>query len=166
MRSTRAGCTTTSRHFAASLKAFFADLGSAASRVTVVTISEFGRRLEENGDGGIDHGYGNAMLVLGAGVDGGQVHGGWPGLADDDLEDGDLAIRQDYRSVLWEVMSHRFPAISGEPGAAVPRPHAGGRGGHDLSRSGRDVLVGDALAADHAACRSRRARRRRCRRRT
>ncbi len=107
-------------HFAASLKAFFADLGSAASRVTVVTISEFGRRLEENGDGGIDHGYGNAMLVLGAGVAGGQVHGGWPGLADDDLEDGDLAIRQDYRSVLWEVMSHRFPAISGDRAKLFP----------------------------------------------
>ena len=107
-------------HFAASLKAFFADLGSTASRVTVVTISEFGRRLEENGDGGIDHGYGNAMLVLGAGVDGGQVHGGWPGLADDDLEDGDLAIRQDYRSVLWEVMSHRFPAISGDRAKLFP----------------------------------------------
>ena len=40
----------------------------AASRVTVVTISEFGRRVEENGDGGVDHGYGNAMLLLGAGV--------------------------------------------------------------------------------------------------
>ena len=55
-------------HFAGALKAFFADLGAAASRVTVVTISEFGRRVEENGDGGLDHGYGNAMLLLGAGV--------------------------------------------------------------------------------------------------
>jgi uncharacterized protein (DUF1501 family) len=107
-------------HFSASLKAFFADLGTAASRVTVVTISEFGRRLEENGDGGIDHGYGNAMLLLGAGVSGGAVHGGWPGLADSDLEDGDLAMRQDFRSVLWEVMSHRFPAISGSRAQLFP----------------------------------------------
>jgi uncharacterized protein (DUF1501 family) len=107
-------------HFAAGLKAFFADLGSHASRVTVVTISEFGRRLEENGDGGTDHGYGNAMLLLGAGVAGGEVHGGWPGLAASDLEDGDLAMRQDFRSVLWEVMSHRFPAISGNRAQLFP----------------------------------------------
>lgn len=100
-------------HFSAAVKAFFADLGAAASRVTVVTISEFGRRLEENGDGGLDHGYGNAMLLLGAGVSGGVVHGSWPGLAAADLEDGDLAVRQDFRSVLWEVMAHRFPAVSG-----------------------------------------------------
>ena len=107
-------------HFAASLKAFFTDLGSHAGRVTVVTISEFGRRLEENGDGGLDHGYGNAMLLLGAGVAGGAVHGGWPGLAEADLADGDLAMRQDFRSVLWEVMSHRFPAISGDRSRLFP----------------------------------------------
>jgi uncharacterized protein (DUF1501 family) len=107
-------------HFSASLKAFFADLGSSASRVTVVTISEFGRRLEENGDGGTDHGYGNAMLLLGAGVSGGTVHGAWPGLADNDLDEGDLAMRQDYRSVLWEVMSDRFPAISGSRAQLFP----------------------------------------------
>jgi uncharacterized protein (DUF1501 family) len=108
------------RHFAGALKAFFTDLGSHASRVTVVTISEFGRRLEENGDGGLDHGYGNAMLVLGAGVSGGAVHGAWPGLAAADLEDGDLAMRQDFRSVLWEVMSHRFPDISGSRALLFP----------------------------------------------
>jgi uncharacterized protein (DUF1501 family) len=107
-------------HFSAAVKAFFADLGGAASRVTVVTISEFGRRLEENGGGGLDHGYGNAMLLLGAGVSGGTVHGSWPGLADADLADGDLAMRQDFRSVLWEVMSHRFPAISGSRALVFP----------------------------------------------
>jgi len=107
-------------HFAASIKAFFADLGGAASRVTLVTISEFGRRVEENGDGGLDHGYANAMLVLGAGVSGGTVHGGWPGLAAADLEDGDLAMRQDFRSVLWEVMSDRFPDISGSRAELFP----------------------------------------------
>ncbi len=108
------------RHFAGALKAFFADLGPFASRVTVVTISEFGRRVEENGDGGVDHGYGNAMLLLGAGVSGGAVHGAWPGLAEADLEDGDLAMRQDFRSVLWEVMSHRFPDVSGSRAQLFP----------------------------------------------
>lgn len=107
-------------HFAASLKAFFDDLGTAASRVTVVTISEFGRRVEENGSGGIDHGYGNAMLLLGAGVKGKQVHGAWPGLAENELEDGDLAVRQDYRSVLWEVMASRFSDISGRRAEVFP----------------------------------------------
>lgn len=107
-------------HFAAALKAFFADLGPAASRVTVVTISEFGRRLEENGAGGLDHGYGNAMLLFGAGVAGGAVHGTWPGLAPADLEDGDLAMRHDFRSILWEVMAHRFPTISGSRARLFP----------------------------------------------
>jgi uncharacterized protein (DUF1501 family) len=107
-------------HFAGALSAFFADLGPAASRVTVVTITEFGRRVAENGDGGVDHGYGNAMLLLGAGVAGGAVHGAWPGLAERDLEDGDLAVRQDYRSVLWEVMASRFPALSGSRATVFP----------------------------------------------
>lgn len=106
------------RHLAGSLRAFFADLGDAASRVTVVTISEFGRRAEENGDHGVDHGYGNAMLLLGAGVSGGRVHGRWPGLAD--LEDGDLRVTTDYRSVLWEVLTHRFPEVSGDRSTVFP----------------------------------------------
>ncbi len=106
------------RHLAGSLAAFFDDLGAAASRVTVVTISEFGRRFEENGDHGVDHGYGNAMLLLGAGVNGGEVHGTWPGL--DVLEDGDLAVRQDFRSVLWEVLVSRFPDVSGSRATIFP----------------------------------------------
>src|SRR3954454_13955068 len=106
------------RHLAGSLNAFFTDLGAAAARVTVVTISEFGRRVQENGDHGVDHGYGNAMLLLGAGVNGGQVHGPWPGLAN--LADGDLATRTDYRSVLWEVLVSRFPEVSGGRAQVFP----------------------------------------------
>lgn len=105
-------------HLAASLAAFFADLGSAAGRVTVVTLSEFGRRVAANADRGHDHGYGNVMLLLGAGVRGGTVHGRWPGLAD--LEDGDLAVRQDFRSVLWEVLGSRFPEVSGRRSSVFP----------------------------------------------
>ncbi|WP_183092542.1 DUF1501 domain-containing protein [Nocardioides stalactiti] len=107
-------------HFARSLKAFFADLGTAAARTTVVTISEFGRRVEENGDGGTDHGYGNAMLLFGAGVAGGTVRGQWPGLAPAALEDGDLAVRHDFRSILWEVMADRFPGISSRRAEVFP----------------------------------------------
>jgi len=105
-------------HLARSLVAFFDDLGGAASRVTVVTLSEFGRRVQQNGDNGVDHGYGNAMLLLGAGVNGGDVHGGWPTL--DRLTDGDLSISQDYRSVLWEVLTSRFPAVSGSRARIFP----------------------------------------------
>ncbi len=106
------------RHLAGSLAAFFADLGPAASRVTVVTLSEFGRRVAENGDHGVDHGYGNAMLMLGAGVRGGAVHGRWPGLRV--LEQGDLPTTTDYRSVLWEVLAHRFPEVSGARAGIFP----------------------------------------------
>jgi uncharacterized protein (DUF1501 family) len=99
---------------ASALAAFFKDLGTNnASRVTLVTISEFGRRVQENGDGGLDHGYGNCMLMLGAGVKGGQVHvnsgnGGWPHVQSSSLVDGDLKVTGDYRSVLAEVLKSRF----------------------------------------------------------
>ena len=93
---------------ATSLRAFFTDLGAVAGRVTLVTITEFGRRVAENGNGGLDHGWANAMLLLGAGVNGGKYHGAWPGLGSADLVDGDLAVRTDYRSVLTEVLRSRF----------------------------------------------------------
>lgn len=96
---------------AGALQAFFLDIGLLSSRVTVVTISEFGRRLEENGAGGLDHGWGNCMLMLGAGVKGGQVHGRWAGLSGTALKEGDLAVQQDYRSVLSEVVRSRFPEL-------------------------------------------------------
>lgn len=97
---------------ASSVAAFFTDLGELADHVTLVTISEFGRRVEENGSAGLDHGYGNAMLVLGNGVRGGKVYGRWPGLRPDDLVDGDLKVTTDYRSVLWEIVKTQFPAVA------------------------------------------------------
>jgi uncharacterized protein (DUF1501 family) len=107
------------RMLAGSLAGFFADLGPDAVRVTVVTISEFGRTVAQNGSAGTEHGHGNCMLLLGAGVNGGQVHGAWPGLARGSLVDGDLAVTTDYRSVLSEVVSTRFP------GASMPRVFPG-----------------------------------------
>jgi uncharacterized protein (DUF1501 family) len=94
--------------FATALAAFAADLGpDGLRRVTVITISEFGRRVTQNGSGGLDHGYGNAMFVLGGGVRGGKVYGRWPGLAAADLRDGDLAVTTDYRSVIGEILRAR-----------------------------------------------------------
>jgi uncharacterized protein (DUF1501 family) len=97
---------------ARSLDAFAKDLGAAMGRVTVITLSEFGRRLKENGSGGTDHGHGQAVMLLGGGVKGGQVHGRWPGLADEDLVDGDLAGTTDYRNVLAELLEKRCGAGS------------------------------------------------------
>ena len=90
-----------------SLAVFAKDLGSLFDRVTLMTISEFGRRVEENGSGGLDHGHGNAMLILGGGLNGGKVHGTWPGLTDAALLDGDLDGTTDYRSVLSEALTNR-----------------------------------------------------------
>jgi uncharacterized protein (DUF1501 family) len=93
---------------AKSVAAFFDDLGDQASKVTLVTISEFGRRVVENASMGLDHGYGNVMFVAGAGVKGGRYYGSWPGLTADG--DADLLVTTDYRSVLAEVVSTRFGA--------------------------------------------------------
>lgn len=93
------------------VSAFFTDLGPVlAKKVTVVTISEFGRCVMENGNVGLDHGYGNTMLLFGGGVRGGQVYGTWPGLDMANQVGGDLKVTTDYRSVLWEVVNTRFPA--------------------------------------------------------
>ena len=105
---------------AAALAAFWTDLGPEQPRVTVVTLSEFGRRLTENASGGLDHGHGNLAMVLGGGVNGGKVYGSWPGLASSALVDGDLAGTTDYRTILAEVVERRqklsagtiFPGVS------------------------------------------------------
>jgi uncharacterized protein (DUF1501 family) len=118
---------------ASALAAFATDLGPALNNVTVVTMSEFGRRIDENGSGGVDHGHGNAMLLLGGGVNGGQVHGPWPSLADDARDDGgDLYGATDYRTVLAEILRRRcgqgdvssiFPGLaSGDLGVVKTRP--------------------------------------------
>lgn len=92
------------------IAAFYADLGSHASRVTVVTLSEFGRRLNQNGAAGLDHGYGNAVFAFGAGVQGGY-YAKWPTLGAGKQVDGDLAVTTDYRSVLAEILESRFPSV-------------------------------------------------------
>jgi len=92
---------------ALALEAFATDLGPAFGRVTLVTLSEFGRRVAENGSHGVDHGNGNAMLLLGGGVRGGKVHGAWPTLAPNALTAGDLKATTDYRSVIGEILQSR-----------------------------------------------------------
>jgi hypothetical protein len=108
---------------AGSLAAFATDLGPLLDRVTVLTISEFGRRVTENGSGGVDHGHGNAVMLLGGGLLPG-VHGTWPGLADANLDQGDLAGTTDYRNVLAEYLVRRMGVSTSSlpsifPGLAV-----------------------------------------------
>lgn len=90
---------------AASLRSLADGLGEAFARVRVVVMSEFGRRVVENGSGGTDHGQAGVMFVLGGGVRGGRVLGEWPGLSSGRLADpGDLAITTDFRDVLCETL--------------------------------------------------------------
>ncbi len=101
--------------FARCVAAFFTDIGGLASKVTLVTMSEFGRRVKENANVGLDHGYGNVMFVAGAGVKGGKYYANWPTITNQ--VDSDLLVTTDYRSVLSEVVAARFTA---SPAAVFP----------------------------------------------
>lgn len=112
------------------LDAFVTDLGSQMSRVSIVTMTEFGRRLTQNASGGTDHGRASAMFALGGGVVGKQVVADWPGLADSALDQGDLRVTLDYRRVLAEWLTKRggvsdiasvFPAFSEAPTSSLFR---------------------------------------------
>jgi uncharacterized protein (DUF1501 family) len=97
------------------LAALHADLIDYADGLTIVVMSEFGRRVQENASLGTDHGHGSLMMLLGGNVLGGQVHGAWPGLAEGQLfGPGDLAVTTDYRDVLAEVCVKRLnnPALT------------------------------------------------------
>ena len=91
-----------------SLAAFDQDLGSMMDNVTVLVMTEFGRRAYENASLGTDHGLGSVLWALGGKVAGGQVYADWPGLGPNNLVEGDLAVTTDYRDVLSEVLQKRF----------------------------------------------------------
>ena len=90
--------------FSNGLAALATDLGKQMDDVVILTMSEFGRTVRENGNRGTDHGHANAMLLLGNSVRGGKVHGLWPGLKNEQLYEGrDLALTTDFRDVFAEV---------------------------------------------------------------
>lgn len=91
----------------AALATFAAELGPDLDSTTVVTMSEFGRRVEQNANNGADHGHGGVTMILGGGVKGG-VHGRWEGLAPSVLDLGDVPGTNDYRDVLSEVVMGRL----------------------------------------------------------
>ncbi len=93
----------------AGITALVTDLGQRMDDVVILTMSEFGRTVRENGTRGTDHGHANAMLVIGNGVRGGKIHGDWPGLKNDQLYEGrDLALTTDFRDVFGEIVQKQL----------------------------------------------------------
>jgi uncharacterized protein (DUF1501 family) len=110
--------------FAKSIAALVTDLGDRMDDVVIMTMSEFGRTVRQNGNGGTDHGHAGALFVIGGGVHGGKkVFGRWPGLEPEQLYEGrDLALTTDFRSVFAEVASKHLGAAKLEalfPGFAA-----------------------------------------------
>jgi uncharacterized protein (DUF1501 family) len=110
------------------IAALAADLGDRMADTVILTMSEFGRAVAENGNGGTDHGHGNAMLLMGGPVKGGRLYGRWPGLKEDDRFEGrDLAVTTDFRDVFSDVVTGHL----GAPSSALARvfPGYSARGG-------------------------------------
>ena len=109
--------------FARAIAALVSDLGDMMEDTVVLTMSEFGRAVSENGGGGTDHGHGNVMLAIGGGVRGGRVYGTWPGLAVEQRYEGrDLAVTTDFRDVFGEIVVRHLgvaDAASIFPGYAI-----------------------------------------------
>jgi uncharacterized protein (DUF1501 family) len=98
------------------LAALFADLGDRMEDVVVLTMSEFGRTIDENGNRGTDHGHGNAMIVMGGPVRGGKVYGRWPGLVPEQRFEGrDLAVTTDFRDVFCEIVVRHLGVADASP---------------------------------------------------
>ena len=102
------------------LGAFHADLHDRLDRTVMVVMSEFGRRLRSNKSNGTDHGHAGLTIVSAPRIVGGRMHGSWPGLASDRLDNAvDLAMTTDIRSILAELMAGPLgtPAV---PAAVFP----------------------------------------------
>ena len=91
------------------LAAFATDLGDGMRDVVVLTMSEFGRTIHENGNSGTDHGHATAMLLLGGAVNGGKMLGRWPGLDPAARFEGrDVAVTTDFRDLFAEVAARHL----------------------------------------------------------
>ena len=126
--------------FSQGIHAFYTDMGDRMSRTTVVSMSEFGRRLQENNSHGTDHGHGNVMFILGGGIQGGKVYGDWPGLEKNQL----VRSRRPERH-------HRFPGRAGRDRQEPARQHQPGGGLPELHQlqvpQPDDAADGDERAA-------------------
>ena len=97
--------------FSRGLAALYRDLGDRMDNVVVLTMTEFGRAMRQNGTGGTDHGHASVMFAYGGPIKGGKVYGRWPGLAPEQLYEGrDLALTTDFRDVFAEVLTKHMRA--------------------------------------------------------
>jgi uncharacterized protein (DUF1501 family) len=93
------------KNFGDGLAALYRDLGDQMRNVVILTMTEFGRAIRQNGSGGTDHGHASCLFVAGGPVKGGKVYGRWPGLAPEQLYEGrDLALTTDFRNVFSEIL--------------------------------------------------------------
>lgn len=107
--------------FTKAMAAFWNDTWRYHDRLTVVVMTEFGRRLRTNKSGGADHGHGGVMMVLSGHARGGDIYGRWPGLAASQLDNGvDLAVTTDYRTVLAEILTVRMGLGGGAVTTVLP----------------------------------------------
>jgi uncharacterized protein (DUF1501 family) len=94
------------REFGDGIAALYRDLGDRTRNVVIVTMTEFGRAIKQNGSGGTDHGHASALFMAGGPVKGGKVYGKWPGLGPTQLFEGrDLALTTDFRDVFAEILT-------------------------------------------------------------
>jgi uncharacterized protein (DUF1501 family) len=99
------------KEFGDGLAALYRDLGDLSRNVVIVTMTEFGRAIRQNGSGGTDHGHASCLFVAGGPVKGGKVYGQWPGLAPEKLNEGrDLALTTDFRTVFSEILTDHMGA--------------------------------------------------------
>ncbi|NUU00913.1 DUF1501 domain-containing protein [Herbaspirillum robiniae] len=109
------------------------ELGPAFNDTVIVAVSEFGRTFRENGNGGTDHGHGNAMWLMGGNLRGGKIYGQWPGLNQVALNEGrDLAITTDFRAVMSCVAERHMRIRDQELEKIFPQFAGGMRGVPDL----------------------------------
>jgi uncharacterized protein (DUF1501 family) len=113
--------------FSRGIAALVRDLGDRMADVVVLTMSEFGRAVAENGNRGTDHGHGNAMMIIGGqDVRGGRVYGRWPGLAPEQRYEGrDLGVTTDFRAVFGELVRGHLGVTDSSaifPGFSAPPP--------------------------------------------
>ena len=101
------------RQFSQAITALYQDLGDRMQDVVILTMTEFGRTMKQNGSGGTDHGHASVSFVLGGDVKGGNVYGKWPGLATENLYEGrDLAVTTDFRDLFAEVAARHMGATN------------------------------------------------------
>jgi len=94
------------REFGDGIAALYRDLGDRMQNVVIVTMTEFGRAIKQNGSGGTDHGHASALFMAGGPVKGGKVYGKWPGLGPNQLFEGrDLDLTTDFRDVFAEILT-------------------------------------------------------------